>query len=235
MVELFAVKLGERLSDAEMRRLTRSLPEGEEDRIFRYRLWADRLRTLLAAKLLRTALSRHLHLSHEEILIHRDSSGRPHLDSSLQWRGDFNLSHSGEWIVLALTDQGRVGVDVEKLNPIDFSVAKKCFTEKECRNLFNRCGEDQLSFFYQLWTLKEAFVKMIGTGLSFDLQFFEFDLSDWPPKHIVHFKNRQLFDEERYRFTLYHPDENYHIALCSDQQVLPDFIQFLDRSSVLVG
>ena len=96
---------------------------------------------------------------------------------------DYNISHAGDWVVLA-AGQGRIGVDVMKTtdNRIDrlsefFRLMTKQFTDKEWQTI-RKSGKDeqQLQTFFRHWTLKESYVKAIGTGLNLDLKTLEFHL-----------------------------------------------------------
>lgn len=80
----------------------------------------------------------------------------------------FNMSHSGERVAIAVWRQGRgfeVGVDLEKRRPLEDieSTAPLYFTERERRLIFS--ADDRAAEFLRLWTLKEAYVKALGTGL----------------------------------------------------------------------
>ena len=80
----------------------------------------------------------------------------------------FNLSHSGDWVVLAL-DDGEVGVDIEGLSPGNLSVARRVLTPGELRWM----EEAPLERFHTLWTVKEAVIKATGRGLSLDMRGFD--------------------------------------------------------------
>lgn len=77
----------------------------------------------------------------------------------------FNISHSGEWVCLAVSSR-EVGVDIEKHDEKRTRLAKRFFSEKEqqvCRSVKD---------FFDIWTQKEAFIKAIGVGLSYGINTF---------------------------------------------------------------
>lgn len=78
----------------------------------------------------------------------------------------FNISHSGEYAVAAVSEY-EIGIDIEKIRPYRNGVAKRCFSEKEKELLQNR-NEKEKIFFY-IWTLKEAYLKATGEGITRDL------------------------------------------------------------------
>ena len=82
----------------------------------------------------------------------------------------FNLSHSGGWTVAAVSD-GEVGVDVQQLKPVDMRLATRFFTEEERRQI-ECAGEGATELFYRFWTVKEAYLKALGTGLNRPLNSF---------------------------------------------------------------
>ncbi len=164
MIQLFASAFGEPFSDFQMKKYMNELSPEEQERILQYKNPEDRQRTLLASKMTSAILERYFDKKHP-VQIKRDNMGRPYLCSEPAWGGDFNLSHSGAWILCAVANSGRVGIDVERIEPIDLSAAAYCFSDDECRRLFRQPAENQLHFFYERWTEKEALAKTVGVGL----------------------------------------------------------------------
>ena len=72
----------------------------------------------------------------------------------------FNFSHSGEWVLCALSDEGEVGVDIETIRPRKDSLPRYVLSEEEFA-AFDGSWED----FFRLWTLKEAYVKYQGASI----------------------------------------------------------------------
>ncbi len=69
-----------------------------------------------------------------------------------------------------------VGVDIEKIRPIDFAIAERFFTASEYRLLMDTAEQERLQLFYTLWTLKESYIKFVGKGLSIPLDSFAIEL-----------------------------------------------------------
>ena len=82
----------------------------------------------------------------------------------------FNISHSGAWTVAAVSDS-EVGVDVQQVKPVDMRLAKRFFTAEEWRRI-EEAGDGATELFYRFWTVKEAYLKALGTGLSRPLNSF---------------------------------------------------------------
>jgi 4'-phosphopantetheinyl transferase len=90
----------------------------------------------------------------------------------------FNLSHSRGAIALVVSGDRLVGVDVEeRVRKVDFlGLAQRYFSAEEARHLEMLDESQRADAFFAIWTLKEAYVKGIGRGLTFPLDAFCFDL-----------------------------------------------------------
>lgn len=87
----------------------------------------------------------------------------------------FNLSHSGEWTVIAISDN-EVGVDIQQVKPLDMRLAKRFFAQDEWRQI-EEAGDGATELFYRFWTVKEAYLKALGTGLNRPLNSFSVRLN----------------------------------------------------------
>jgi len=121
----------------------------------------------------RQILARYLGADPRSLTFDRGAFGKPFLRSR-ELR--FNLSHSGEFALLAVARESEVGVDVEEIREIEDAamIAEQNFSPGESRKL--RAVLDSASgpaAFFNCWTRKEAFIKAIGEGLSHPLDTFE--------------------------------------------------------------
>ncbi len=136
------------------------LTSARQQRYAIYRQDADRRRCLGAGLLLR-----HL-LGEDAEKICTGSHGKPYLpDSDLC----FNLSHSGDYVVLA-ADTAQIGVDIEYQSPVRDGIAQRCYTAEE-RDWLAR-QQNTTEAFYRLWTGKESIMKATGQGLSMGAKAF---------------------------------------------------------------
>lgn len=117
-------------------------------------------------------LARYLGVPAAEIRFSTGPYGKPELAGSSSPR--FNLSHSGELLVLAIAHGTDVGVDVEKVRPVPRAVplAQRFFRPEEADVLNGVNGEQVDRAFFHCWTQKEAYLKAIGTGFHTDPQSF---------------------------------------------------------------
>ncbi|MGM0921432.1 MAG: 4'-phosphopantetheinyl transferase family protein [Bacillota bacterium] len=231
-LEVIAFKLGDPLPHKCIEQKLKELPNDERQRILRFHKLVDQQRTLLASLFIRKRLQKLLALPLPNLHIRRDQKGRPFLADFHEWEGDFNLSHSGEWIISGVTTTGRIGVDVEEIQPIDPSIIKLCLTQEEINYLQSIPPEKRLLFFFEIWTLKEAFVKATGQGLQCSMDSFGFDMDAWSQNKITLRKNDL---SSQYYFRIYQLEPNYNVAVCCTEleQINKLRIKIMDRSDFL--
>lgn len=117
----------------------------------------------------------------------------------------FNISHSGDYVVLAVSDS-EVGCDVQELKEYNPKVAKRCYCDKETELI--ELSENKKDIFISLWALKESILKFKGDGVSGGLGTYDF--SDYYGKddfkaYGCYFTVRQL---DNAYFALCHKDDN---------------------------
>ncbi|PWW05732.1 4'-phosphopantetheinyl transferase [Paenibacillus cellulosilyticus] len=170
MLELFAVRI-KPVEPSVLGRLLHLVSTERRSKYERYRMQADAIRSLFAELVIRRIIIERCGISNDGIIFGANSYGKPELvhPAGLQ----FNVSHSGDWVVCALSD-GPVGIDIEFIQPIDLEVSRRFFSPVEHAQLMELHESQQLERFYELWTLKESFVKAVGMGLSMPLDSFMF-------------------------------------------------------------
>ncbi len=96
---------------------------------------------------------------------------------------DFNVSHSGDWLLIAVARGLSIGVDVERRrNDLDVAaLAARFFSPPEARLIAEQPDAGKRRLFYTLWTRKEAYVKALGKGLSMPLDGFTAPHEDGGP------------------------------------------------------
>lgn len=149
--------------------------EEELRRSERFRFEADRRRYLVSRAALRRLLATYLAADPRELRFALGSHGKPALaPSAAGSEMRFNLSHSGNVVLLAFAVGVEVGVDVEvcrgEIEAGD--IAHRFFSVDEVAFLKALPGSQRTEGFFDLWTRKEACVKALGAGLSLDLKSF---------------------------------------------------------------
>ncbi len=121
---------------------------------------------LAGRALLRSTLGELLGRDPQSLQFTRNADDKPLLVDGERWQ--FNLSHCDEWAALALSRDGEVGVDIEssaRRNDID-GIAERFFQPEEAAWLQSLPAVQRREKFFQLWTVKEATVKALGTGIA---------------------------------------------------------------------
>jgi 4'-phosphopantetheinyl transferase len=148
--------------------LAETLNHAERERVARFRFERDRRRFSLCRGLLRTLLGDYLSIGPREVEFQFGPQDKPGLASPTASGLEFNLSHSDEVALFAFAAGRRVGVDVERIRSrIDvIGLAKQVFTPLEIERVSVGAEPEREDLFFTFWTLKEAYIKAIGLGLS---------------------------------------------------------------------
>ena len=123
----------------------------------------DKIRTALSRKLMEFAICDFAKLSPSELSFGKGQYGKPKLLSHP--KTFFNISHSNDWTVCAV-DVKPVGIDIEKIVDFNSGTLEMFCSASEC-NVIKASQSPKLKY-YQYWTIKEATLKLIGTGLLTD-------------------------------------------------------------------
>ncbi|WP_235299325.1 4'-phosphopantetheinyl transferase family protein [Portibacter marinus] len=145
----------------------------------------DRDLSIASKYMLKKLLSNYLNQSLSSVKLYRDHNNKPYLkDTDLK----FNLSHSNSAILVAITLQNSIGVDIEDSSKIIdvFSIVNRYFSSFEIESLKNTDPDLQVKAFYNLWTRKEAFIKALGGGLSIPLVSFGMESAEKNYPHFIH-------------------------------------------------
>ncbi|XP_030634046.1 L-aminoadipate-semialdehyde dehydrogenase-phosphopantetheinyl transferase [Chanos chanos] len=207
----------------------RCIQREEKERIGQFMFAKDSKSAMVGRLLIRKLVSEKMGFEWSEIRLERTPRGKPCLTHPCPPAGgpawSFNISHQGDYAVLAAELGRQVGVDVMKTSRPGsgsvsefFRIMKRQFTEHEWTTI-RRAGSDwdQLHAFHRHWTLKESFIKATGTGLTFDLQRAEFHIS---PEEMqegrVYSDTKILLDEEEddsWTFEECLLDKQHHVAV----------------------
>ncbi|WP_230646824.1 4'-phosphopantetheinyl transferase superfamily protein [Bradyrhizobium sp. Leaf401] len=191
------------------------LNESERVRFKSLALPTFRRQYLMSRVMVRMTLSRYADVSPIEWEFRSNSYGRPFISKPILYRDlDFNLSHTNGLIACAVARGARhIGVDVEDLQrTIDpKSLADFVFAPKEIDAVRAADFNEQRALFFSYWTLKEAYIKAMGLGLSIPLDSFWFDLS--APRPRVNFSIESADDPAQWQFHHRKITERHRIAV----------------------
>lgn len=166
----------------------RTLSPDEQVRSQRFRFAHDRGMFLFSHGLLRSLLAGYTGLLREEIEYGYTKYGKPYLHQGAGAdRIEFNLSHSGDVVMIGVARNFLVGVDVENIKPLaDMDqIAARFFSAFEQSDLGTLSGAARTAAFYHCWTRKEALIKASGEGLSMPLDTFRVSLLPGEPARLI--------------------------------------------------
>lgn len=149
-------------------KLLEVLSAQEKQKAEKFRSLDDRSRFIVARSGLRKILGNYLGIAPQSIGFSQNRYGKPFLaDDNNRLR--FNLSHSNELALIAVTIEGEIGIDLEYVN-VNFEIlntAASVFSTVEMEMLRNMNLSLQTAAFFCGWTRKEAFLKALGQGFSY--------------------------------------------------------------------
>lgn len=187
------------------------LSPDEVERADNFRFPNHRQRFVAARGALRQIIALYLNTSAKSVEFGYTNHDKPYIKvptTTIQ----FNLTHSHDLAVCALTLDHPIGVDIERVQLDDKSaVAKRFFSRHEVAELANASTEERRAGFYRIWSRKEAVIKAIGKGLAVPLSSFSVKLSHEP----------QCIELENNKWHLYHLTiaEGYQSAVATDQEI----------------
>jgi 4'-phosphopantetheinyl transferase len=151
------------------------LSDDERQRAGRFHFERDRSRFVRCRAWLRNVLGGYLGLDAAMVRFDYGERGKPFAAAAQNGRNiQFNLAHSGEFAVLAVTSSNQVGVDIEQIERLrdEVKIAQRFFSDRESAELEALPEGIRHEGFAACWTRKEAFIKALGTGLSLPLSEF---------------------------------------------------------------
>lgn len=183
----------------------------------RFYFQRNRHQYLVTRALVRTVLSQYLHeIRPHELIFKVNRYGKPCVNNlPLPFPLEFNISHSEKLVILAVTNGIQVGVDVEYIlrDSKVIPIADRFFSPQEFNELRSLEQDQQYDRFFDLWTLKEAYIKARGMGLSLPLDKFSYSLTD-NNTITISFDEKYIIDNSNnWRFWQVKPNETHKISI----------------------
>lgn len=149
----------------------------EKLRISRYVFQDDAKSSLIGRLILRKFAHISNKIKYEDVRFGRDGHGKPYLIGIGDKFVNFNVSHQGDYVVLAGNTKKNIGIDVMKIEPPAnkniqefFRIMNRQFSSFEWAKIRSYSSElEQVASFYRMWCLKESYVKNIGLGITIPL------------------------------------------------------------------
>lgn len=190
------------------------LSQAERIKIEQLRQQPDKKRFILARGYLRLVLASRLDMPAESLQFAQSKLGKLHLSDQFTNNVYFNVSHSGDWIVLAVDSSGEVGVDVEcmqrDLNCLE--LAERFFHPQEYAALLALPDKLQRQSFFYTWVCKEAVLKCDGRGISYGLDSFIVNVDPRQPAAVISAAS-DLCSGLSIKLKVWQPSPTYYSAL----------------------
>lgn len=175
------------------------LSQEERDQGNRFLKAEHRSHFIISHGILRQILSRYLDQPAHDIQFKKGAHGKPYIEGhSLQ----FNMTHSNDVALYAVTTDTEIGIDVEytKRNPNMDDLVKRFFSKRECEEYQSFPTDKRRLAFFLGWTRKEAYLKATGFGLSYPLDHFDVSLAAEGTQCLLHVDDP---DELAHNWTLF--------------------------------
>lgn len=201
MIRLFYTTFRRPLPEQQFERYLRALSQEQGKKVKAYHRWEDQHRSLFGKLLLAHALKVY---QLDPILIHKiekELNDRPFIKGIF----DFNITHSGEWVICAVSETCRIGVDVEKIKEVDLNDYRKTMTQGQHQEISSSSHPEKA--FFRMWVIKESVIKAHGIGLTFHL-----DKMEYGP-------NLARLEEQDWYYSVLDVGEGYACAVASDKPV----------------
>lgn len=176
------------------------LPSEMQIRNNKFLRWQDRHSHLFGKLLLLRGLKAQKIDCQGLCKLQSDNSQRPFLpDMNI----DFNISHSGKYVLCAMSKQLKVGIDIEEHKEVSLNDLSKVMTPDQWRIIYS--ASEPLKMFYRFWSIKESVIKADGCGLKIPLDQLQID------------KNTVVYDNKLWNIMEFTIDDRYSSALATDK------------------
>ncbi|WP_434304888.1 4'-phosphopantetheinyl transferase family protein [Clostridium botulinum] len=224
-MEIYAVKISD-INEEKLNELCLLIDSEKKYKVEKFVNKRDKIRTLIGEILIRTIIVEKIKIGNKHIKFNKNQYGKPYLKEYSNF--NFNISHSGEYVLCAV-DNKSIGIDVEEVKHIECEeIAKNFFTIKEFDYIANQDLKFQLDRFYEIWTLKESYIKCCGQGLSIPLKSFSIEVDQY--------ENIKVISNNKYKehtFKLFHIGLGYKVAVCSLNKEISNNIIKLDQNCLI--
>lgn len=225
MTRTYYVKITERIEEDELRGLISRVSETRRVEALKKRRMEDRIQGIVSELFIKYVLQKTFGINLYELQIFRGKYGKPFANVPIQ----FNISHSKNIILASFSDSSEIGIDIEEIKPISIPTLKSIFLQEEYEYVQNQEGqEQQLKMFYKFWTLKESYIKYLGTGLYRDMNTFGFTLNNGITlKDLLNpfYKDKVQFMTGKI--------ENYYYSLCCKKEEDIQKFEYIEMEQIL--
>ena len=209
MAKIYVANINEVVEESQIAKFVDLISDEKREKIERFHFHEDYLRSLYGDILVRKGIETEFGIESKDITFDKNTYGKPFVVGIPDVH--YNISHSGDWVVCIISRQ-ECGIDVEKIDKAHMDIAKRYFTNAEYKTLETKVGEAQREYFYDLWTLKESYIKYKGKGLQIPLNSFGFEQRGG--SFYLDSNN-----EEQLSFQQFTIDQGYKLSACVKEDI----------------
>lgn len=224
-MEIYAVRILN-ISEETIDKLCLFIDKDKKCRIKKYINKQDKIRTLIGDILIRFIVMKKFEIKNKNTTFTQNDYGKPLLKDYSTF--NFNISHSDDFVVCAI-DNKPIGIDIEKIKQIEYEeIAKNFFSVSEVNYIINKDFDHKLNRFYEIWTLKESFIKCCGQGLKIPLKSFSIGIDKYENIKVT-------IDNEpkKYSFKRFTINDCYKMSICSGKKEISNNIVMIDQNDLI--
>ena len=199
-------------------RIQKLLPSDSILKAEKYHFTDDKKRSLAGEFLKRVLISNSLKTRASDLHFITNEFNKPSVANLESIH--FNLTHSGDWVVIAIDDQP-VGIDIEKIQPKIPDVEKIAFTQEEIQQIYQIESQQLTTRFFKQWTRKESYIKALGIGFSASLDKISIlELSNGEIQIFTdHYDKTWIIRDLIF-------DSGYSLSVCSKKKLMDNVVRF---------
>jgi 4'-phosphopantetheinyl transferase len=219
-IHVWIVEIHQHLDSQAELRATEALSLAEREKLTRFQIRSGKNQFLQTRYYLRQILARYSGLSACDLQFEASLFGKPSLLAST-YELKFNLSHSGKYLVIAISKNIELGIDVEESVDTDTALRLSKYSYSQNERQYLRTIEivELQKAFLEVWTLKEAFSKAKGLGFQMDWKCFSVQFQGNQTVQLLDNSDalNPYFDWHSSVFT-FEPTDMYRLAICSHRK-----------------
>jgi len=225
VIQIYATRLPKTIENGLLNEMLQYIHMEKRERIKRYIHKEDAYRSLIGELLVRIAICRRLEIMNSDILYTYNSFGKPYLPKKFDLF--FNATHSGEWVA-CIIDNKEVGIDIQEIQALDYEVVKHVFSVEQSKEFKKMDRDRQIEFFYEIWALKESYIKFDGRGLFLPLEAIQF--YDETDIKIPLYQDAKL---DNCYLKLYSIDPGYKLSVCAKTYLFPKKVTIIEYEEII--
>lgn len=224
MVQIYAVAISN-FPNTQLIPLLSCVSREKSEKLSRFHRQEDLIRGLIGDLLVRKVISETFAVPVKRMVFRTHTYGKPYLampNNSFH----YNVSHSGEWVVCAI-DDSPVGIDIEKIQPIQLEIPRRFFAPEEVEFIEKALSDvRRQERFFSVWTAKESYIKAIGQGLSHSLNNFS-------TVREGSVEGLRVFDHCQWYLNSYSLDDKYALTICRQNSRSCETIRVISLDTII--